>query len=156
MLVSRSVYISHCKVFLHFSFVNLEEEVLLSDNFRVGISGKDFRVYLLLEFNKLEFLFNDSVNLGFYFLDSLSIVGLDDLRLEGLTNFVLVLKFGKIGSFLRSFGGLESILLSRVFPKRNGFDVTCINFLGVNRLSYFSRYLSGECTLSNYCYTTAC
>jgi len=156
VLVSRSVYVSHSKVFLHFSFVNLEEEVLLSDNFRVGISGKDFRVYLLLEFNKLEFLFNDSVNLGFYFLDSLSIVGLDDLRLEGLTNFVLVLKFGKIGSFLRSFGGLESILLNRVFPKRNGFDVTCINFLGVNRLSYFSRYLSGECTLGNYCYTTAC
>ena len=147
MLVSRGVHVVDGKVALHLSLVNLEEEVLARDNFGVGISSEDFGVDLILKFNKLKFLFNDAVNAFLDFLDSLGIIGVDDLRFEGLTGFVLILEAGEVGGFVCGLLSSNSSLLGRVFPKRHSRDITSVLFIGV--LSHVGRDLRGESSLEN-------
>ena len=145
MLVSRSIHVVDLKVALHLGLVNLEEEVLARDNFGVGISSEDFGVDLILKFNKLKFLFNDAVNAFLDFLDSLGIIGVDDLRFEGLTGFVLILKAGEVSSFFLGLLSLDSSLLGRVFPQRHSGSISCV---GLGRVD-ISRHLRRESTLEN-------
>jgi hypothetical protein len=147
VLVARGVHVVNGKVTLNFSFVHLEKEVLARDNFGVGIGSESFLVDLLFKFNKLKFLFNNAVNAVFNFLDGLGIVGVDHLRFEGLTGFVLILQAGQVGGFVCGLLSSNSSLLGRVFPKRHSRDITSVLFIGV--LSHVGRDLRGESSLEN-------
>ena len=116
MLVSRGVHVDDGQVALDFSLINLEEEVLLGDDFLVGVSSKDLNVDLLFEFNKLKLLLHNAVNSVFDFLDSLGVIGMDHLRFEVSTVLVLVLKAGQVSGIFRSLHGSEFSLLGRVVP----------------------------------------
>jgi hypothetical protein len=132
VFVSRCVHVVNGKVALHFSLVNREEEVLASDNFCVGIRSEDLTVDLFLKFNKLEFLFNDAVNAIFDFLDGLGIIGVDDLRFEGLTVLVLILKAGEVSSFSFGLLSLHFSLLGRVFPQRHSGNIASVSLSRVD------------------------
>jgi hypothetical protein len=147
VLVTGGVHVVNGKVALDLSFVDLEEEVLARDNFRVGVGSKDFLVDLLLEFNKLKLLFNNAVNAVFNFLDGLGIVGVDNLRFEGFTVLVLILQAGEVGSFFRSLLSSDFSLLGRVLPEGHGVDITSVSFAGV--FGHIGRDLRGECSLEN-------
>lgn len=96
MLVSRSIHVVNLKVALHLGLVNLEEEVLLGDDFTVGIGSEDLRVYLFFKFNKLELLLNNTVNASFDIFDGLSIIVIDYLGNESITVFVLILQGSEV------------------------------------------------------------
>jgi len=67
--VSRGTKVSNSFVGLLLVLVNGKEEVLAGDYFIVGFSNEFFLVDLLLEFNLFHFLSNNSVDLGFDFLE---------------------------------------------------------------------------------------
>jgi hypothetical protein len=126
MLVSRSIHVVDLKVALHLGLVNLEEEVLLGDDFSVGIGSEDFRVDLFLKFNKLKLLFNDAVNASFDFFDGLSIIVIDYLGNESVTVFVLILQGSEVCGVFASLLGSEGVLVSRVLPQSLSLDVSSV------------------------------
>jgi len=126
MSVSRCVHVVHGKVASYFILVNLKEEVLARDDFSVSISSKYLSVDLLFKFNQLEFLFNDSVNASFDFLDSFGVIGVDDLMFEGITRFVLILKAGEVSSFFSGLLSLNLSLLGRVIPQRHSGNIASV------------------------------
>lgn len=135
------------KVTLLLGLIDLEEEVLLRDNFGVGISSQDFRVDLFLKFNQLKLLLNDAVDASLDFLDSLSIVLVDYLRFESITAFVLILKAGEVSSILVGLLSSKSILVSRVFPESGDSRLADLVY-------NISRDLSRVSSLGNTSYTT--
>jgi len=145
VFVSRSVDVVDGQVALDFSLIDFKEEVLLGDDFLVGVGSKDLNVDLLLEFNKLKLLLNNAVNSVFDFLDGLGVISMDHLRFEVRTVLVLVLKAGQVSGILRSLHGLEFSLLGRVVPQSLNLFVSDVGNIRV--VSDLSGNLGRESTL---------